>query len=162
MHQVALAACPDAYVVYADYDEVVVNHAKALLESGAERHVSVIGGDLRDPGQVLRDAKGLLDFGQPVAVLLLAVLHFLRDAEDPHGVVGQLKEALAAGSALAISHVTSEGIGPERSRGAERVYQGASAPAVPRSREAVTRFFDGLELVPPGVKDIALWPGAGL
>jgi S-adenosyl methyltransferase len=158
VHQIARRVCPDGRVVYVDYDVVAVAHARALLEKGSEDFVKVIGCDLRDPGQVLRDAKGVLDFSQPVAVLLFAVLHFVRDGEGPHGIVQTLKDALPSGGALAISHITSEGIGPERSRAAEQVYQGASAPAVPRTRDVITRFFDGLELVPPGVTDIALWP----
>jgi hypothetical protein len=158
VHEIARRVSPGCRVVYVDYDAVAVSHAKALLESGAEESVTAIGGDLRDPGQILRNTKGLLDFGQPVAVLLFAVLHFLRDSEDPHGAVRCLKEALPPGSALAVSHITSEGIGPDRSRAAEEVYQNASAPAVPRTRDEITRFFDGLELVPPGVTDLALWP----
>ncbi|HEX7162962.1 MAG TPA: SAM-dependent methyltransferase [Trebonia sp.] len=159
VHEIAQRVSPDCRVVYVDYDAVAVSHAKGLLESGAEESVTAIGGDLRDPGQILRDAKGLLDFGQPVAVLLFAVLHFLRDDEDPHGAVSCLKEALSSGGALAISHITGEGISPDRSRAAQEVYEGASAPAVPRTRDEITRFFDGLHLVAPGVTDIALWPG---
>ena len=86
------------------------------------------------PGRSSRDARGLIDFSEPVAVLLFAVLHFLPDDEDPHGIVCSLTEALAPGSAVAVSHITGEGIEPDKSLAAQKVYQGASAPAVPRSR----------------------------
>ena len=129
---------------------------KALLEQESER-VTVIGGDLRDPKKILHCAGRYLDFSEPVAVLLFAVLHFLRDDEGPQGIVLRLKEALPPGSALAVSHITSEAIGPERSRAAQRVYEGASAPAVPRTRAEITQFLDGLDLVPPGVTDIGHW-----
>ncbi len=139
VHQVAQGISPGCRVVYVDYDSVAVSHAKARLESG---NVTAIGGDLRDPGQILRDSKALLDFSEPVAVLLFAVLHFLRDGEGPHGIVLTLKDALAPGSALAVSHITSAGIGPEKSREAEMVYRGASAPGRPphaRGHHAVFR-----------------------
>jgi O-methyltransferase involved in polyketide biosynthesis len=156
VHQAAKIVDKECRVVYVDYDVVAVAHAKALLEQESE-HVTVIGGDLRNPGQILLGAGRYLDFSEPVAVLLFAVLHFLRDDEGPQGIVLRLKEALPPGSALAVSHITSEAIGPERSRAAQRVYQGASAPAVPRTRAEITQFLDGLDLVPPGVTDIGHW-----
>jgi hypothetical protein len=128
-----------------------------LLESGTPG-VLVVRGDLRRPGEIIDRARELIDFSEPVAVLLLAVLHFLTDAEEPHEVVRGLTEALVPGSALAVSHVTGEGVEPEKGLAAQEVYQGASAPAIPRSREEITRFFDGLKLIEPGVTDINLWP----
>jgi hypothetical protein len=157
VHEIAQRAVPKSRVVYVDYDSVVVGHARALLEKGSPG-VSVVVGDLRDPGKVIRDTEGLLDFRKPVAVLLFAILHFLRDDDKPHEVVRTLTDALAAGGALAVSHITGEGTAPEKNLAAQQVYQGASAPVVPRSRDEVTRFFDGLELMEPGVVDINLWP----
>ena len=118
----------------------------------------VVQGDVREPGKIISDAKGLIDFSEPVAVLLFAILHFLPDDDDPHGIVGSLAEALVPGSAVAISHLTGEGTEPDKGLAAQEVYQGASAPAVPRSRQDITRFFDGLDLIDPGVTDINLWP----
>jgi O-methyltransferase involved in polyketide biosynthesis len=161
VHQIAQEADPGARVVYADYDHVVVTHARALLEKGAPG-VLVVEGDLRDPEKIISGAQGLLDFSEPVAVLLLAVLHFLTNAEQPHAVVRSLTEALAAGSALAVSHLTGEGTEPGKGLAAQEVYQRASAPAVPRSLGDISRFFDGLELTSPGVTDINLWPARSL
>ena len=161
VHEIAQAAAPGSRVVYADYDNVVVTHARALLEKGSPG-VLVVQGDVRDPGKIIADAGGLLDFGEPVAVLLLAVLHFLTDADGPHEVVAGLAGALAPGSALAISHLTGEGTEPDKGRAAQKVYQGASAPAVPRSRQDITRFFTGLNLADPGVTDINRWPAQAL
>jgi O-methyltransferase involved in polyketide biosynthesis len=158
VHQIAQRVDPSCRVVYVDYDAVAVAHAKALLEKGSEEHVTAIGGDLRDPERIIGDARHLLDFSQPVAVLLVAVLHFLPDSDQPHKNVLRLTESLPAGSAIAVSHITAEGIDPERSLAAQKIYQGASAPAVPRTRVETSLFFDGLDLVPPGVTDIGLWP----
>jgi O-methyltransferase involved in polyketide biosynthesis len=161
VHEVAQAAAPGSRVVYVDYDNVVVSHARALLESGPRR-VGVVEADLRDPGKILEVAGGLIDFGEPVAVLMFAVLHFLSDADQPREVVRSLTEALVPGSALALSHVTGDRIAPDASQAAQQVYLGASAPIVPRSRQDITGFFDGLDLVEPGVTDINLWPGKSL
>ena len=158
VHEVAQAAAPGSRVVYVDYDDVVVSHARALLESGSPR-VAVLEGDLRDPGKILEAAEALIDFGEPVAVLMFAVLHFLTDADQPREVVRSLTEALVPGSAVALSHVTSDGIAPDASQAAQQVYLGASAQVVPRSRQDIAGFFDGLNLVEPGVTDINLWPG---
>jgi O-methyltransferase involved in polyketide biosynthesis len=157
VHEIAQAAAPGARVVYVDYDRVVVTHARVLLENGSQG-VMVVEGDLRDPEKFLGEAQGLLDFSEPVAVLLLAVLHFLTDDDQPHAVVHRLAEAVVPGSVVAISHVTGEGTAPDKDQAAREVYRGASAPAVPRSRQDITRFFDGLQLVDPGVTDINRWP----
>jgi hypothetical protein len=145
--------------VCADYDPVVVLHSKVLLEDS--RDVLVIQADMRDPGSIIGNprVRELIDLGEPVAVLMFAILHFLPDDEHPYEVVRSLMQAVAPGSYLAVSHITDEAVSPETSQAAQAVYRGASAPAVPRSREEITRFFDGLELVePPGVTDINLWP----
>ena len=158
VHEVAQAAAADSRVVYVDYDNVVVSHAKALLQSGSPR-VAVAEADLRDPGKIVEGAAALIDFSEPVAVLMFAVLHFLTDADQPGEVVRSLAEALVPGSALALSHVTGDGTAPAASQAAQQVYRGASAQVVPRSRQDITGFFDGLNLVQPGVTDINLWPG---
>jgi S-adenosyl methyltransferase len=156
VHEVAQSAEEGCRVVYVDYDSVAVSHARAYLATSSR--VIAVCADLRDPGKILQEAAGLLDFSEPVAVVLSAVLHFLRDGEDPYGVVAVLKDALAPGSAVGISHITADGIGTARSLAAQQVYQSASAPAVPRTLSEITRFFDGLDLVEPGVTDIGLWP----
>ena len=157
VHQIAQRDVPGARVVYVDYDPVVAAHARALLEKGSDG-VLVVQGDARDPDKVIGDAKALIDFSEPVAVLLVAILHFLTDADDPRAVVASLAGHLAPGSAVAVSHLTADGTKRDKSLAAQRVYRGASAPAVPRSRQDITRFFSGLDLMDPGVTDINLWP----
>jgi O-methyltransferase involved in polyketide biosynthesis len=161
VHEIAQRAAPGARVVYADYDRVVVTHSRALLEKGTPG-VLAIEGDIRDPDGIISSAKGLLDFSEPVGVLLFAILHFLTDADDPHAIVAALAGHLAPGSAVAISHLTAEGTPPARGRAAQRAYQGASAPAVPRTLPGITRLLDGLEVAEPGVTDINLWPARSI
>jgi hypothetical protein len=159
VHEIARHASPGARVVYADYDPVVIAHARALLEARSSGLLAV-DADLRTPGAITDDpaVRALIDFSQPVAILLFAVLHFLPGASRPCQVTRHLTDAIAPGSYLALSHITDEQVPPDSSRAAQQVYQRASAPAVPRSRQAITRFFDGLELAGPGVTDINLWP----
>jgi S-adenosyl methyltransferase len=158
VHEVAQAAAPDSRVVYVDYDDVVVSHAKALLENGSSR-VAVVEADLRDPEKILDGAAGLIDFGEPVALLMFAVLHFLTDADRPREAVRSLTGALVPGSALALSHIAGDATAATAGQAVQQIYQGASAPVVPRSRQDITVFFEGLRLVAPGVTDINLWPG---
>jgi S-adenosyl methyltransferase len=159
VHEIAQHASPDARVVYADYDPVVITHARALLETRSSGLLAVEA-DLRTPEAITENpaVRALIDFSQPVAILLFAVLHFLPGASRPYQVTRHLTDAMAPGSYLALSHITDEQVPPDSSRAAQQVYQRASAPAVPRSRQAITRFFDGLELAGPGVTDINLWP----
>jgi hypothetical protein len=113
VHEIAQRAAPACRVVYVDYDRVVVAHARALLEKGSPG-VLAVEGDLRDPRAIIGKARALIDFSEPVDVLLFAVLHFLTDAEQPREVVRALAEALAPGSAVALSHITDEGVGPDK------------------------------------------------
>ena len=160
VHEIAQAADPDARVVYVDSDPVVVLHAQAILEDRA-KGVAAVRGDLRDPaGITASPAVGeLIDFSQPVAVLLFAVLHFVPDGDDPRSLVAGFRDVMAPGSALALSHITDENIDEEAARAGRAVYQSASAPIVPRSRAQIEAFFDGLDLLPPGVGGIGHWPG---
>jgi hypothetical protein len=157
VHEVAQGAAPESRIVYVDYDHMVVTHARALM--GGWEGVSVLEADLREPEKIIREADGALDFSQPVGLLLFAILHFLDDGERPHEIVRALAGALAPGSAVAVSHITADGLEDDQSQAAQKVYQGATAPAVPRSRGEIARFFDGLSLVEPGVTDINDWPG---
>ena len=143
-------------VVYVDNDPVVVAHARALLADGV--HASVVAADLREP-EALLAASGIadvLDFSRPIAVLLVAVLHFIRDSDDPERIVTRLRDAVPAGSYFAISHGTQD-FGPERAMAAVQGYDQATAPFVLRSRERFESFFNGLELVEPGVVQLPFW-----
>jgi hypothetical protein len=165
VHEIAQAVAPDARVVYADNDAMVVTHSRALL---AGDNTAAIRADLREPEVLLGHAelRELIDFDQPIALLLLAILHFFDDDEDPFGIVARFRDALPAGSYLAISHGTRDI--PERSdlspvamaeMGAkvERLYQLTTASLVTRTRAQVERFFAGFDLVDPGVVEIQLW-----
>ena len=165
VHEIAQAVAPDARVVYVDNDAMVVTHSRALL---AGNNTVAIQADLREPDSILDhpELRELIDFGQPVALLLMAILHFIPDDEDPFGIVARFRDALPAGSYLAISHGTRDiPARPDMSAeemaemGAkvEQLYQLTTASLVTRSRAQVERFFDGVELVDPGVVEIQLW-----
>ena len=160
VHEIAQAADPDARVVYVDSDPVVVLHAQAILEDRA-KGVAAVRGDLRDPDGIIASpaVRELIDFSQPVAVLLFAVLHFVQDADDPRALLARFADVMAPGSALALSHITDENIDEEAARAGRAVYQSASAPIMPRSRAQIEGLFDGLDLLPPGVVGISHWPG---
>jgi SAM-dependent methyltransferase len=157
VHQVAQEADPSARIAYVDYDPIVLAHARALLEISPA--VVVIPGDLRKPGDILAHPglTRLIDFRQPVAVLLIAVLHFLTDDDGPRDAVREIITRLAPGSYLALSHVTADHVTPAAAATAQGVYTSASAPVTARTRAQVTRFFDGLTLIGPGVCDVSAW-----
>jgi SAM-dependent methyltransferase len=157
VHEIAQATDPRARVVYCDHDPIVVTHANALLANNLT--VAASQADLRDPDFLftLPLAHPLLDTSQPMGVLLVAVLHFLSDSDDPWALVERIKRKLAPGSYLVISHVTGDEMPAESARAAAEVYQGASAPGVSRSREEIARFFTGLDLVEPGLVEVSAW-----
>jgi hypothetical protein len=156
VHEVARSVTPDASVVYVDNDPIVHVHANALLAS--DKTASILG-DLRDPEEILEHptTRRFIDFGQPVAILLLAILHFLRDQDDPGAILAKLKGVMAPGSYLALSHGTGDLYPPEIGATAKRVYDRASSRLVLRSRDEIAEFFDGFELVDPGVVQLSLW-----
>jgi len=157
VHQVARELEPRSRVVFADYDRVVVAHAQALLCTAPG--VRAIQGDVRDPAGILDhpEVRAEIDLREPVAVVLTAVLHFGPDEDSPHKLVDMLKAATAPGSYLVISHATGEDIGPEAAGQVQELYARATAPVVFRSRAEVARFFEGLELIPPGLDNVAAW-----
>jgi hypothetical protein len=165
VHEIAQAIAPDARVVYVDNDAMVVTHGRALL---AGDNTLAIKADLREPDVVLGhpEVRELIDFDQPIALLLVAILHFLPDEEGPLGIVARFRDALPTGSYLAISHATRDiPVRPDMSAeemaemGArvERLYQQTTAFMVTRTRAQVQRFFDGFDLLDPGLVEIQLW-----
>jgi hypothetical protein len=156
--EVAHEVAPDARIVYVDNDPMVLVHARALLADGDAKSTVVVEGDVRDPDGILGnpDVRAVIDFDQPVAVLLVAILHFVRDSEDPFGIVERFKRVMAPGSHLVLSHGTHD-FDPERSAEATRFYAKATAPFVTRSGAEIKRFFDGLEMVDPGLVQLPLW-----
>jgi hypothetical protein len=159
-HEVAQSVAPECRVVYVDYDPVVLTHARALLTSAPEGVTDYIDADLRDPAKILQEAARTLDFAQPVAVMLIAIMHLIVDADDPNGIVGQLMAAVPAGSYLALSQVASD-IDAERMAEAARRYNRlAHETQRHRTHDEVSRFFDGLEPVEPGLVAVHEWrPG---
>ena len=157
VHQVARELDPRARVAYVDNDPVVVSHARALLCTAPG--VCAFEGDLRDPPGILGhpDLRAVIDLGAPVAIVLAAVLHFIPGEDSAHKLVDILTAAVAPGSYLVISHATNEDIGADAAGQVQELYAQASAPAVFRSRAEVGRFFEGLELVPPGIGNVAAW-----
>jgi hypothetical protein len=157
IHRVARELDPLARVAYVDNDPVVVAHARVFLCKAPG--VCAVEGDLRDPAGIVGhpDVRAVIDLGAPVAVVLGAVLHHVPDEDSPHKLVDLLMAAVAPGSYLVISHATDEGIGAEAAGQVRELYAQASAPAVFRSRAEVAGFFEGLELVPPGIGDVAAW-----
>jgi hypothetical protein len=158
VHEVAHELNPHARIGYVDYDRVVVRHGQALL---AKRDLSVVvEGDLRRPDDLLADPvlREHLDFGRPIAVILLAILHFVTDEYDPDGIAARLRDALVPGSYLVISHIGSELL-PDRAAAerAMKVYERASEPILPRDRDRILGFFGDFQLVEPGLVPKHQW-----
>jgi hypothetical protein len=156
-HEVAQAIAPNSRVVYVDNDPMVISHTRGLLASDPRGACAYIEADLRDPALILREARHTLDFTRPVAVLLIAVLHFIPDAEDPTGIVEELAEALAEGSCIAISHLTADFAPEQVSSGVAAYNSLVPAGITARSHAQVTGLFGGLSLVPPGVVPVGEW-----
>jgi SAM-dependent methyltransferase len=156
-HQIAHRAAADARIVYVDIDPLVSTYAAALM---AGPNVVTLRADLREPEQVLGNTqvRDLFDFGQPVGIMLMCVLHCLWDKEDPWGVVGQFRDAVAPGSYLALSHMTREAH-PEAAEGLFRISQDLhwNTPLISRDRADIARFFDGFTLVEPGLVPPVQW-----
>jgi SAM-dependent methyltransferase len=159
VHEVAQKASAESRVVYVDHDPVAVSHSRAVLDGNEQ--AGVVSADLRKPQQILDspETTGLLDLERPVALLLVAVLHFLEDEDDPQSAVAELREALAPGSLVIVTHASYEGIPvpKEQAGGAVDVYQNIRNPLVMRSREEIARFFEGYEMVEPGLVSMPLW-----
>ena len=161
-HEVAQALAPESRIVYADNDPVVMAHARALMTSGAAGVLGYIEADLRDPGKITGGAAQTLDLSQPVAVLLMAVLHLIGDEDDPYRIVAELMDAVPPGSYLAVSQLAGDVAADEVADGVQRYNQQVAVPVAARTHAEVSRFFAGLELAEPGVVQVHRWrPAAG-
>jgi hypothetical protein len=157
-HEVAQAVAPDARIVYADNDPMVLLHAQALLRSSREGRTAYVAADLRDTSAIVREGSRTLDFGAPIALMLLIVLHLIPDSDDPYRIVTTLVDALPAGSYLVLAHPASDVRAASMAEMTRRVNERMSGPqATMRDRAAITRFFDGLELLEPGVVQPQQW-----
>jgi len=160
VHEIAQHTNPDARVVYVDVEPVAVAHSIALLAKNDQ--AVAVQADLRDPDAVLTDpeVRATLDFDRPIGVLLAAALHFVPDSDDPHAAVARYRDAVCPGSYLAISHGSLEGIPHDSVTSGERVqavYQRTDAQLVMRSTSDIARFFEGLDVVDPGVVLLPEW-----
>ncbi|MFE4964573.1 SAM-dependent methyltransferase [Streptomyces sp. NPDC056660] len=155
VHEIAQKAAPDVRVAYVDNDPIVKAHGDALLNRAGT--TSIVLADLRDPRSVVEhpEVRRIIDFDQPVALFLVAILHFIRDAEEPERIVATLRDALPAGSFLVLSHATDD-FADDRSE-AQAVYNSATATMNLRPRARIEQFFDGFELVEPGVIQVPFW-----
>ncbi|GAA2665400.1 SAM-dependent methyltransferase [Streptomyces vastus] len=159
VHEVAQSASPGARVLYVDNDPVAVAHSEAVLEG--KEDADVVAADLRNPREILASSQfqRLIDQNRPVALLLVAILHFVEDEDDPYEAVAQLRDALAPGSLLIVTHASYEGIPlpPERAEGAVDVYKDIRNPLIMRSRDEIARFFEGYDMVEPGLVPMPEW-----
>ncbi|MEV5824713.1 SAM-dependent methyltransferase [Spirillospora sp. NPDC052242] len=159
VHEVAQSIDPAARIVYVDNDPVVLVHARALLTSSPEGRTAYIDADLREPAKILAapELAATLDLTRPVALMLVAIMHFIVDEEDPYGLVAQLVGALPSGSHVVITHATGDHLTPEQYEEAVETNRLSGVPFALRTRAEFARFFDGLDLVDPGVTDVVEW-----
>jgi hypothetical protein len=153
-HEVAREGAPDARVAYVDNDPVVFRHAQARMAD--DKDTVVVPADLRDVDDVLARAGKLLDFSEPVGLLLVAVLHNIPDADDPAGIAARYMAALAPGSYVVISHSTDE-FAPDRTRAASAAATERGATWLPRPKDEITRMFSGRDLIEPGLVLVSHW-----
>jgi trans-aconitate methyltransferase len=156
-HEVAQRVAPQCRIVYVDNDPIVLSHARALLTSKPEGVCAYLDADLRDPDKILAAAADTLDFSQPVAVMLIAVMHFIGDDAEASAIVNRLMDACAPGSFLAISHAASDIDAEQQTEMVRQLNQSVAEKATLRDRAGVTRLFDGFELLDPGVTRTAEW-----
>lgn len=160
-HEVAQQVAPESRIVYADNDPIVMAHAHTLLKSTAEGSTAFVEGDLRDPGAILERAAESLDFDRPVGLMLVAIFHMIPDEDRPYEIVAQLTDALAPGSYIVLSHLTSDIHGQVMADAIEHLGAQTREPFVARTREEFTRLLDGWEVIPPGVAQIDEWLRTG-
>lgn len=158
VHEVAQSAAPASRIAYADNDPVVLAHARALMNSGPDGRTVYIDGDMRVPDSILNAPalSEVLDLSRPVGLLLIAVLHLIDDAEEAYGYCRRYVAAMPSGSYLVVTHL-SDDLAPERIRNVSQSMRQRGMTLVPRSKAGIERFFDGLDLVEPGLELAHRW-----
>ena len=156
-HEVAQAIAPECRVVYVDNDPVILLHAQALMVGAMPGTTGYVDADARDPGKILGGAAGVLDFSEPVAILLFGILHFIQDDEGPEQIVDVLMDAVPPGSYLAVSHLASDLLPGSAAALGSALREHLSIEVQPRDSDGVSRFFRGLDLVEPGVVQVSRW-----
>jgi hypothetical protein len=158
-HQVAQRVAPETRIVYVDKDPLVLAHARALLTSSPEGATAYIDADLREPAKIIPEAAKTLDFDRPVALILHGILGHIPDTGEARSIVHSLMDALASGSYLDVADGIHE---PDKDRATQGYRETGAVPYVQRAREEITSFFDGLELVEPGLVSLPLWRPEGV
>jgi hypothetical protein len=156
-HEVAQQAAPQSRIVYVDNDPIVLAHARALLASSPQGATAYLDADLRDTGTILTEAASLLDFDEPVAVMLIGILHCIPDSDDPVGIVNRLLAAVPPGSYLVIAHPAGDIHARQIGTAANQLNQMMAEPVTLRTHAGVARFFDGLDLIEPGLVQLHRW-----
>jgi S-adenosyl methyltransferase len=162
-HEVAQSVAPDARIVYVDNDPIVLAHARALLASTPQGACAYLDADLKDTGKILKEAARTLDFSRPVAVLFIGVLHLVSDKDDPVRIMGDMLDATVPGSYLALTQPAGDINADQVAEGARRYNERVRVPQTRRSYAETLRFFDGMEVVSPGLVQCHRWrpaPGA--
>jgi hypothetical protein len=161
-HEVAQSVAPDCRIVYVDNDPIVLAHARALLTSTPEGACAYLDADLKDTGKILQEAARTLDFSRPVAVLFIGVLHLVSDADEPLRIMGEMLDATVAGSYLALTQPAKDVNADQVAEGARRYNEHVKTPQTRRTYAETLRFFDRMEVVPPGLVQCHRWrPAAG-
>jgi hypothetical protein len=156
-HEVAQRTAPDSRVVYVDNDPIVLTHARALLTSDPLGATAYVQADFRESEKILREAARTLDFSKPVAVMLLAVLHFIPDEDEPYTLTARLMEAVPSGSFLVMSHSASDIDASAVAAVSARYTERSAVTVTSRTEAEFTRFFDGLQIAGPGVVQLGRW-----
>ena len=157
-HEVAQSIAPESRIVYVDNDPIVLAHARALLAGATEGATAYVQADAREPEKILREAAQTLDFSQPVAVMMLGLLHYIRDADSPRQIVSRLMAGVTPGSYLIISEATRDIDTHNVTQSAARFNaQRVAAQFTPRTRAEIARYFTGLDFVAPGLVPLPQW-----
>jgi hypothetical protein len=157
-HEVAQGVAPESRIMYVDNDPLVLTHARALLTSTAEGRCEYLDADVRDPDTIIGEARGLLDFARPVAIMLVGILHHVEDTEESHRIVRRLVDALPSGGFLVINHATYAVFGDASKDAAQQYNDAGGRPSVTlRPPDEIARYFEGLDLVEPGLVSCARW-----
>src|SRR5579863_2796678 len=162
IHEVAQSIAPESRIVYVDHDPIVLTHARALLTGTPEGATDYVEADLREPGKILAEAAQTLDFSRPVAIMLIAILHLIVDADDPYDLVRELADAVVPGSYVVISHAASDIDTGAMISMTNRLNELMAQQSVPRTHREVAAFFAGLNLVEPGLVRIPEWRPASV
>ncbi len=159
VHEIAQGIAPGSRVVYVDNDPIVLVHARALLTSSPGGVTAYVDADLRSPSKILADPalRDTLDFTRPIALMLVAIMHFFPEPMNPYGIVEHLVGAMPPGSYLVMSNGTLDPLPAEAAIALREAFDKSGEPAAPRTRDEFARFFTGLELVPPGIVPVAGW-----